>query len=72
MRDNQPLITPDEILNAALTKERQSRDFYAGLAEQCRIDMVRKLLEKLKDEENKHVRMIENMLMDLRLGRSPV
>jgi rubrerythrin len=30
------------------------------------------LLEKLKDEENKHVRMIEDMLKDLRLGRSPV
>ncbi len=72
MPDSRSLSTPDEILNAALTKERQSREFYAGLAEQCRIDMVRKLLEKLKDEENKHVRMVENMLKDLRLGRSPV
>jgi rubrerythrin len=72
MRDNRRLSTPDEILNAALVKERQSREFYAGLAEQCRIDLVRELLEKLKDEENKHVRMIEDMLADLRLGRSPV
>jgi len=72
MCDNRRLSTPDEILNAALVKERQSREFYAGLAEQCRIDLVRELLEKLKDEENKHVRMIENMLADLRLGRSSV
>ena len=72
MRDNRRLSTPDEILNAALVKERQSREFYAGLAEQCRIDLVKELLEKLKDEENKHVRMIEDMLADLRLGRSPV
>jgi len=72
MRDNRRLSTPDEILNAALVKERQSREFYAGLAEQCRIDLVRELLEKLKDEENKHVRMIEDMLAGLRLGRSPV
>jgi rubrerythrin len=72
MRNTRPLSTPDEILNAALTKERQSREFYAGLAEQCRIDMVRRLLEKLKDEETKHVRMIEDMLKDLRLGRSSV
>jgi demethoxyubiquinone hydroxylase (CLK1/Coq7/Cat5 family) len=72
MRDTRSLSTPDQILNAALTKERRSREFYAGLAEQCRIDTVRRLLEKLKDEENKHVRMIEDMLKDLRLGRSPV
>jgi len=66
------LSTPDEILNAALAKERQARQFYAGLAEQCQIEMVRELLEKLKDEENKHVKMVEDMLMDLRLGRSPL
>ena len=72
MRDNRRLSTPDEILNAALVKERQSREFYARLADQCRIDMVRKLLEKLKDEETKHERMIGDMLADLRLGRGPV
>ena len=72
MRDNRSLSTPDEILNAALVKERQSRAFYAGLAEQCRIEMVKELLERLKDEENKHVKMIEDMLAGLRLGRSPV
>jgi rubrerythrin len=72
MRDKRRLSTPDEILNAALVKERQSRAFYAGLAEQCRVEMVRELLEKLKDEENKHVKMVEDMLTDLRLGRSPV
>jgi rubrerythrin len=66
------LSTPDEILNAALAKERQARQFYAGLAEQCQIEMVKELLEKLKDEENKHVKMIEEMLADLRLGRSPL
>ena len=72
MRDRRRLRTPDEILNAALAKERQSCQFYSGLAEQCRIDMVRQLIEKLKDEENKHVKMVEDMLADLRLGRGPV
>jgi rubrerythrin len=66
------LSTPDEILNAALAKERQARQFYAGLAEHCQIEMVRELLEKLKDEENKHVKMVEDMLTNLRLGRSPL
>jgi rubrerythrin len=72
MRDNRRLNTPDEILNAALAKERQSREFYARLAEQCQIEMVRELLEKLKDEENKHVKMVEDMLAALRLGGRPV
>jgi len=72
MRDKRRLSTPDEILNAALVKEHQSFQFYASLVERCQIDMVKKLIEKLKDEENKHVRMIEGMLENLRLGRSPV
>jgi rubrerythrin len=72
MRDNRRLNTPDEILNAALAKERQSREFYARLAQQCQIEMVRELLEKLKDEENKHVKMVEDMLAALRLGGRPV
>ena len=72
MADNRRLSTPDEILNAALAKERQSREFYGRLAEKCQIEMVRELLEKLKDEENKHVKMVGDMLAALRLGRSPV
>lgn len=66
------LSTPDEILNAALVKERQSRQFYGLLAEQCQIETVKELLEKLKDEENKHVKMVEKMMTDLKLGRSPL
>jgi len=72
MRDKRRLSTPDEILNTALAKEHRSLQFYAGLAEQCQIDMVKQLIEKLKDEENKHVKMIEGMLSRLRLGRGPV
>jgi rubrerythrin len=71
MDDKKRLSTPDEILDAALAKECQSRDFYSALAEQCRVDLVRQLIEKLKDEENKHVKMIEAMMTSLRLGRSP-
>jgi rubrerythrin len=66
------LKTPDEILNAALAKERQSYKFYAGLAEGCQIDFVKKLIETLKNEEHKHVRMVEDMLTKLRLGHSLV
>jgi hypothetical protein len=34
--------------------------------------MVKRLIEKLKDEEDKHVKMIEEMQANLRLGRGPV
>ena len=71
MDDKKRLSTVDEILDAALAKECQSRDFYSGLAEQCRVDLARQLIEKLKDEENKHVKMIEAMMASLRLGRGP-
>jgi len=72
MSNKRRLNTPDEILNAALAKEQQARQFYAGLVDQCQIDMVKQLIERLKDEENKHVKMIEEMLANLRLGRSLV
>ncbi len=72
MADKRQLSTPEEILNAALAKELHARAFYAGLAERCQIEIVRELLEKLKDEENKHVKMVEDMMVSLRLGRSPV
>ena len=72
MSNKRRLNTPDEILNAALAKEQQARQFYAGLADQCQISMVKQLIEKLKDEENKHVKMIEEMLANLRLGHDPV
>jgi len=72
MSDKRRLSTPDEILNAALAKEHQARQFYSELAEHCEIDMVRQLIEKLKDEENKHVKMIEEIMANLRLGHSPV
>ena len=72
MRSYRRLSSPDEILDAALAKELQARTFYSRLAEQCQIEMVKELLEKLKDEENKHVKMVEDMMASLRLGRSPV
>ena len=72
MADKRRLGTPDEILKAALDKELDARAFYSGLAARCQIEMVKELLEKLKDEENKHVKMVEDMMASLRLGRSPV
>ena len=60
--DQTDLKTPDEILNKALEKETQARDFYAELAAECPVDFVRELLETLQNEEYKHMKMIKNML----------
>ena len=68
MTDDAPLTTPDAILRAALEKERAAYAFYTDHAALCRIDMVREFLERLGDEEHKHIRMIEDMLAGMRLG----
>ena len=61
--------TPGEILNKALEKEMQARDFYGELALGCRVIFVRELLEKLQNEEDRHVRMIQQMLSRLASGK---
>ena len=45
------LRTSDQILQVALAKEMEARDFYDQQAAHCRVDFVRILLEKLKNEE---------------------
>ena len=66
------MTTPDQILQKALEKETQSRDFYEGIALGCSVDFVRELLEKLRNEEAKHMRMIQGMIERLESGRGIV
>jgi rubrerythrin len=66
------LKTPDQILQVALAKEKEARDFYDAQAADCRVDFVRKLLEKLKNEESKHIRMVQEMMKKLNVGRDIV
>ena len=66
------LRTPDQILEVALAKEKEARDFYDEQAARCRVDFVRKLLEKLRDEEAKHIRMVQSMMTTLGAGRDIV
>ena len=70
--ENHELTTPDEILAVALAKEEEAYDFYAGLANQCELEVVRELLEKLKDEEAKHSHLIQNLITNLNLGKNIV
>ena len=60
--------TPGDILRKALEKEREAFEFYGRLMDYTKIDMVRDLVAQLKDEENKHINLIEKMLTDMRLG----
>ena len=71
MEDREP-TTPDEILAVALAKEEEAYDFYAGLANRCELDIVRELLEKLKDEESKHIHLIQTLITNLNLGKNIV
>jgi rubrerythrin len=63
------LKTVDEILRAALAKEQAAFDFYSELLNHTKIDLVRDLVALLKDEEQKHMRLIERKLTELTLGR---
>ena len=61
-----------EILEKALEKEKQAYEFYSNLTEHCTNDPLKKLLEKLRDEESRHIHMVEKMLTHLKLGHTPV
>ncbi len=63
-----PLRTPADILQSALSKEKEAFTFYAEGERQAKIAMVRDLLTTLKNEEQRHIRLIEEMLARLRLG----
>ncbi len=64
--------TPDEILQEALAREQEAQAFYASLLARCRIDFIRELLEKLEEEESRHVHLIQEMITKLNLGHDLV
>jgi rubrerythrin len=60
--------TVDRILEAALAKEKEAHQFYSDMLTHPCVEPVRDMIEKLLNEEDRHVRMIEKMLEDLNLG----
>ena len=68
--DQHELKTPGQILQAALAREEEARDFYRHLAMGCRVDFIRELLEKLGNEEAKHVGLVQDMITRLHLGEN--
>jgi rubrerythrin len=62
------LTTPNEILQAALEKETQARDFYEELGKNCSVDFVKDLLLTLQNEESKHMHLIQKILKRVEAG----
>ena len=63
---SRPSGTPIDILTAALKKEREAYSFYNQLINSSTVTVVQELLELLRDEEHKHILMIEGKIPRLR------
>jgi rubrerythrin len=62
------LRTPLDILEAALGKEKDAYRFYDDLLKEVKVVMVQEILEKLRDEEHKHILMIEREITKTKRG----
>ena len=63
------LIDPIGILKRALEKEQASYRFYDEILKQYRsIEILRETIEQLRDEEYRHIKMIENQITKFGLG----
>jgi rubrerythrin len=60
--------TPVDVLNAALRKEQAAYRFYDTAYKEARVAEVRELLEKLRDEEARHVRLVTKLLERIALA----
>jgi rubrerythrin len=65
-------LTPDQILNEALVREMGAREFYGRLSNQTSVRLVRELLDRLKNEEAKHVSLIQGLIARLHAGKNRV
>ena len=72
MMEKHEFRTPDQILKEALAREKEARDFYAGLATHTYVDFVKELLKRLEAEESKHVALVQDMITRLNRGKDIV
>ncbi len=63
---NRTAGTPIDILTAALTKEREAYTFYNQLIGGSTVTVIQELLEQLRDEEHKHILLIEGKIARLK------
>ncbi len=60
--------TAENILKAALRKEKASYNFYDNLLKNTKLDIIEEILGQLREEEYKHIHIIEKRLARLELG----
>jgi rubrerythrin len=61
--------TPAQLLELALSKERAAVEIYEQMMRHASGGMMQELLIGLRDDETRHVRVIEKKLNDLYAGR---
>jgi rubrerythrin len=64
------LTTWENILHAALRKERAAYRFYDEILSTTKVRLLRQLLETLRGEEAKHIDMVQKKIAQMNLGRS--
>jgi rubrerythrin len=62
------LSTPMEILKAALQKEEAAYRFYESLGENTHVEPVKDLVTQLKEEELRHMKLIQRKIVEFSLG----
>ncbi len=62
-------LTPVQILEASLRKEKAAYRFYEGMLKRTQVLFIRDLLEELRDSEAVHAKTIETKIAHLRAGK---
>ena len=63
-------LSIEQILSMALKKEQDSYRFYDDLLQNTKVAILHDLIEELRDEELKHIKMIKKKTTEMSLGRS--
>ena len=62
-------LTVEEILKRSLAREKASFSFYDRLLKSTTVDLIQDLLQELKNEEYRHIKMIEQRTRRLGTGQ---
>ena len=57
-----------DILETALKREEASYHFYDRILQETTADLFSETIEQLREEEYRHIRIIEKMIEELRSG----
>ena len=66
--DDKKLNTYEKILEAALKKEKAAYSFYEKHMKNSKVRLLQEIFEELRDEEAKHVAVIQKKLDEIRYG----